>query len=302
MTMQKSTFTLQQYSCIAGVLLLIHQDADAGAVYTDIEPDIEIQYDNETVYIDMDNNGVLEFNFLKTTIESYYYVDIYAGTYHYRSRRGIWAGAIGTSQNELAGVFATDGGDPTTYFVYKLNSGNIIDGALSFQNANYQIMAAARYRIEIDEDWYVFTGGWDHDPQNKYIGVRFKADECLHYGWIRCSMQDTANKLIIHDYAFESKCNTGIAAGDIIGDTSVGITDFNSLNVNIYSFGNSVFVKLNAALNNAEMHVYTLEGKEIYRSELQKQFTEIKINSPKGIYFVKIISEEGSFTKKVYFD
>ena len=66
--------------------------------------------------------------------------------------------------------------------------------------------------------------------------------------------------------------------------------------------GNSVFVSLNTALNNTEMHVYTLEGKETFRSKLQNQFTEIKLDTPKGIYLVEIIADEGRFAKKVYLD
>ena len=120
--------------------------------------------------------------------------------------------------------------------------------------------------------------------------------------WIRCSIQDTLTKLIIHDYAYESKCNTGIAAGDTIGDTTVDIVNINNLDAVVYSFGNSVFVSLNTALNNTEMHVYTLEGKEIFRSKLQNQFTEIKLDTPKGIYLVEIFADQGKLTKKVYLD
>lgn len=300
--MQTNKFTLQQYSCLAGVLLLIHTNAEAEAIYSDLEPDIEIQFDGETFNINIDSYGGNDFRFLKTSMESYYFSSASTPA-HYRSRRGLWVGAIGTSQNELVGVYATNGGDPTTYFAYKLNSGYLIYDALSFQNANSQVMAVARIRIEIDEDWYVFTGGWAFDPQNKYIGVRFIGqDECLHYGWIRCSMLDTANKLIIHDYAYESKCNTGIAAGDTIGDTTIGIGDINNLDAVVYSFDNTIFVNLNVVLNNAVMHVYNLEGKEIYHAGLQNQFAEIKLDTPKGFYLIEIIADEGRFAKKVYLE
>jgi len=300
MIMQTNKFTLQQYSCLAGVLLLIHKDAEAGAIYTDLEPDIELQYHGETANINIDGSGGNEFRFLKTSIESYYFSSASTPA-HYRSRRGIWATAIGTSQNEMVGVYATDGGDPTTYFLFDLNYGYVIDESISFQNGNYQIMVAARIRLEIDDDWYIFTGAWGFDPQNKYVGVRFVDDDgCLHYGWIRCSIEDTANKLIIHDFAYESKCNTGIAAGDTIGDTTVGVNEINNLDAVVYSFGNTVFVKLNIALNNTELHVYNLEGEEKYSSELKNQFTEVKLNVLKGIYLVEIIAAEGRFTKKVY--
>jgi len=43
-----------------------------------------------------------------------------------------------------------------------------------------------------------------------------------------------------------------------------------------------------------------MEGEEIYQMELQNQFTEIKLEAPKGIYFVEIIAGERPYTKKVY--
>lgn len=300
--MQTNKFTLQQYSCLAGVLLLINKDTDAGAVYTDLEPDIEIQFDGETANINIDNYSGNDFIFLKTSIESYYYVDTIAGTYHYRSRRGLWIEGLGSIQNAIAGGSSTNGaGGASNYLPYDLLYAEIIDNDLGFHFDGWQALVLAHIRIGIDDDWGSFFGNWFFDPQNKYVGVTFIGeDECLHYGWIRCSMEDTANKLIIHDFAYESKCNTGIAAGDTIGDTTVDIVNTNNLDAVVYSFGNSVFVSLSTALNNAEIHVYNLEGGEIYQNILQNKFAEIKLDTPKGIYLVEIIADEGNLTKKVY--
>lgn len=300
--MQTNKFTLQQYSSIAGVLLLLNKNADAGAVYTNLEPDIELQFEDETVNIDIDNNGVFDFLFLKTAIESYYFSSV-STPVQYRSRRGFWAGPVGTSNNKIAGAYATDDGDPTTYFVDKFNYGDLINNALDFQSADFQIMEIVDIRIGIDDEWRFAAGQWAHDPQNKYVGVRFMGDDaCLHYGWIRCSIQDTANILIIHDYAYESKCSTGIFAGDTIGDTTVGLADINNLDAVVYSFGTEVYVTLNAKIPHAQMRVYNLEGKVIYAAQLQNQFTQIMLDASKGIYLVEIIAGEGRYTKKVYLD
>ena len=301
--MRSRSFTLKEYSGFATAFLFINANMNAQVIYTDIDPDIELQFDGETANINIDNYGGNEFRFLKTSIESYYFSSASTPA-HYRSRSGIWLEGLGSIQNAIAGGSSTNGaGGASNYLPYDLLNGEIIDSSLSFHFDGWQALVLARIRIGIDDNWGSFFGNWFFDPQNKYVGVTFIGeDECLHYGWIRCSMLDTANKLIIHDYAYESKCNTGIVAGDTIGDTTVGIGDINNLDAVVYSFGKSVFVKLNGALNNAELHVYNLEGKEIYRNELQDQFSEIKVNASKGIYLVEIITDEGRFTKKVYLD
>lgn len=52
---------------MAGVLLISSASSNAQAVYSNINPDIEIEFEGETAFIDMDNNGTLDFGFLKTS-------------------------------------------------------------------------------------------------------------------------------------------------------------------------------------------------------------------------------------------
>ena len=138
--------------------------------------------------------------------------------------------------------------------------------------------------------------------ENKYLGVKFiDSEACFHYGWIRCEIEDSCKRMIIKDYAYETLCDYPIETGSKESYVSIEVKE-NTLDANIYSFGNSIFVKLITELNNAEMYVYNLDGKKIYHEELQNQFSEIKVKAPKGIYLVEIIAEEGRFTKKVYLE
>ncbi len=72
------------------------------------------------------------------------------------------------------------------------------------------------------------------------------------------------------------------------------------MDINVYGFGSTVYIKINEKLNNARIQVFNLEGREIYSEKLKNQFTEIKLNSPKGIYLVEILADDGIFTKKIY--
>ena len=134
---------------MAGVLLFFGNQASANAIYTDIEPDIEIDFNFEYAEIDMGNNGIIDFQLWKTS-GTYYYFDTIDASYYYRSRRAIWAGPLEPFENEIAGDFHTNGaGGGTTYLPYKLNYGSLINSQLSFQNDNAQVMIIARKRLDI---------------------------------------------------------------------------------------------------------------------------------------------------------
>lgn len=81
----------------------------------------------------------------------------------------------------------------------------------------------------------------------------------MHYGWIRCTTANLTRKLIIHDYAFENKCDIGIIAGDTIGDTSgLAISNANLLDADIYSFGKTINIITNE--RNVFLNIYDLKG------------------------------------------
>ena len=73
---------MQQYSGMAGVLLLMHSDLSAQAIYTDIDPDIVLQFDDETTGVDMDNDGDFDFAFFKL---SYYWTSTFSTCLLYTS-------------------------------------------------------------------------------------------------------------------------------------------------------------------------------------------------------------------------
>lgn len=73
---------LLQYSAFATCFIIIN-DSKAGAVYTDINPDSVLVNDNEFYNIDLDNNGVIDFQFKITTGSfSTPYFDYYSYFYY----------------------------------------------------------------------------------------------------------------------------------------------------------------------------------------------------------------------------
>lgn len=282
---------------MAGILILCSDSSNAQAVYTNIEPDIEIQFDGETAVVDIDGNGTIDFEFLKTSATTSFTAGTLTLT-HYLRR--FWAGpAIET--NEIAGIMVTHGaGYGTTYFPYALAFSDEVGNDLSFQNWGFQVLGSGFY--DSNGIWHYDLGKWSPDIDSAYLGIHFLgADDCMHYGWMRCSMVDSVDRFIIHDCAYESKCNTTILAGDTIGDTvTVNMDEVIVFNPLVYSFGKTLYVKTDEPWTSADILVYDLSGKLIHDDKIINQFTQIELNQKKGIYLVELIAGENKFTKKIY--
>ena len=296
--MKMNKFTIQKYSGFAGVFLLMHNDTFGQAVYTDINPDIYLQYDGETAGIDMDNDGDFDFAFLKL---SYYWSSTFSTEYEFR--HALWCGPYGTPENEIAGESVTHGaGGGASYFPYAFVDGNLINYEFDFQYWGYQRMGGGHYNINGSLwSWGYDVGHWAPNVDSLYLGVRFIDNEdCRHYGWIRCSTIDSAKTLIIHDYAYETKCETGISAGDTIGDTtSIGINEINSLNAFAYCFDKEIFIHNNTG-ENISITIYNISGRQIISTETTDNFLIIPMQKEmSGIYFVKLQSGEKQFIREI---
>jgi len=288
---------LIQYSSMA-ISFLFFKEADAEAVYTNINPDTIVNDNLEVVRIDMDNNGTYDFAFLKFTGTGYtYWSEEYLYFYYMHASPQISGNAIAG----LKSVIDPSYGGFTVYYPYALATGNLINEKLSFQNDFYQIVAArvlneGGVAIEIRGLWYP-------EKLDHYLGVRF-LDEvgCKHFGWIRCDVKSKGDTLIIKDYAYETKCDVGILAGDTIGDTTaVDIMENTLIGITVYGFNSDVFVNINYLLENYEIVITDLNGKIIYKNILIETINKISLdNYSIGYYFVKIVNGNKQYTKKIF--
>ena len=289
--MKYSRKKLIQYSTFA-IVFIRGQNGFSQGVYTDLDPDVVLDSHFEAELIDMDSNGFVDFLLINWSIDTF----TYYGDLDFQQR--IWIGP-NTSNNSVAAATTSFGAGVIAY-AYALSQSNLIDNSLPFKNVMLQRLAFRTYFVDVsltDEGGYWYPEMLDH-----YLGVRFfDGENCLHYGWIRCDVKDEGRTVIVKDYAYETKCEIGILAGDTIGDTTtVGITDLNTLNATVYSFENTIYVNLNELISGLEIHVYDLTGKEVYSDKLVNQYTEIALIVPRGTYFVELISEEKKYTKKVF--
>ena len=301
MTSRKNT--LLHYASMAACVLSAKTLA-AQAVYTDLDPDVVVEMDPEILNIDMNSDGVLDFAFMN---EIYTIFTFDSEPQSYRER--IWAGpknpdnAVAGSLNQFTLSY---GGLSTYYYPFALAYNSPINESLEFQNAGYQRMASRNFTFNFPSlGWGTETGGnWYPEITNYYLGVRFlDTAGCNHYGWIRCDVLEEGRVLIVKDYAYETKCDTSILAGDTIGDTTV-IVDIETPIIEHYSIWTSGFT-IHVLAENIELPVYceilNIQGHKVYESKINHLYSEIDLHqSNTGIYFVQLTDKKGmAIVKKI---
>ena len=289
-------FSLLQYST-AAVSLLGVTSASSQVVYTDIDPDVVLDEPDEMFGIDLDDDGLNDFNFFNESFTTtVFYGDL-------ANVKALFVGAFDTMLNGIAGStgFLSGGGGYTYYWPYIIQDGEIIGGAFNFYNNNYQTLA-----MEIDEfsspfppthngNWYYFYGG---EVIEKFLGISFTdEDNIKRYGWIRCSVIDSGRTLIIHDYAYELQPDYPIIAGDTV--SYVDIKGQPSLVATVYSFNKAVYINLQIQTP-TQLTIVDLNGQTILAKTLYHQVEIVEMNYfPKGIYLVTLKEGEKLLTAKV---
>ena len=87
--MKKSKFHIKEYSAFAASFLLIQNDVAAEVIYGDIIPDTLIKADWESFDLDLNEDGVSDFRFLKRSLSftdgntaSYYFISVHSISDH----------------------------------------------------------------------------------------------------------------------------------------------------------------------------------------------------------------------------
>ncbi|MFN0274491.1 MAG: T9SS type A sorting domain-containing protein [Chitinophagales bacterium] len=291
-----------QYSALAITFIALHEKSNAQVIYTDINPDDTVLNDvaGGLAYIDMDNDGVVDFAFLNNTF-TYLTMPYDSSIITYER---IWAGPA-IMQNSIAGMMQVITFSSTSSIRYMpdaLNSGELINEDIPFQNWGFQSMAyrTFSYSILLSDPVTSSGGFWFPERISKYLGVSFRDDaDSSHFGWIRCSVLDSGRTLILHDYAYEVQVNYPILAGDTISYVSIEEGE-NSELVTAYTLDNTLYVVLKEIQENAEAVIYDMQGKRCYRKELTMQTNSIRLKElPAGLYILNIQFNNTSFSKKI---
>jgi hypothetical protein len=293
----KNKFSLLQYS-VSAAAVCDTAAAFSQVVYTDIEPDVALDEPGESFGIDLDDDGLNDFNFFnKSFTTTVFYMDI-------ANIKALFVGAFDTMQNGIMGSYFTlsGGGGYTYYRPYALEQNNMVGSSNNFFNDNYQTLAREVDKLDSpfepthDGNWYSFYGVQILDH---YLGFRFTDEESVkRFGWVRCSVIDSGRTLIIHDYAFELQPDYPIFAGDTISYVNIYDQE-NTLGASVYSFNKNVYVHVNN-FKNTKVVIHDLTGKEILKTELIDNYSTIDMSLYSAeIYLVTLMHDDKIYSKNI---
>lgn len=266
---------IKAYS-MAAVAAMAAQPATAAVVYTDIDPDTTFTGVNGDYLLDLNGDGVDDFNLQFTVGSASRSVRIYP--------------SVG---NEVLGS-----GNSSFFYPFALSLNDPISAAQSAWNgtANGGYLTLA---------WLYTTGGsygnW-FGASDKYLGLRFQVGGNWHYGWCRLDIDATCTYMTVKDYAYDSSPNTAIAAGN---QGQVGMNKhLLPAEIDIFAFDRILTVDLkDVALNNANLSLISINGQEVLNSAITGNRMQFALGElKKGLYLATLRSEKGILTRKIYID
>lgn len=294
--MANARFTLKEYGLMASALLSCFK-VSADIIYTNPEPDPVLQLDDDFAYIDLDQNGSdeLYFELHRFIYATDYYQVLYGNRLDLELPNPV--------NVEVAGSWFYNGSVlysmVDTFRPYAIPFYYPVGIMMSFQDADWQVMGLIARTID-DNEVEHSLGHWVPVLVEQFIGVHFKSDDGnMHYGWVRCSVEDSLSKFIIHDFAYESEPERFI----LTGQTSGTYTDIHQTQpeAEIYSYNNLIYIKCDAVISNGDLQVevFTMSGERIYCSNLAQASAPIELQTSGGIYLVKVSGEEFSTSKAI---
>lgn len=295
------TFCLKEYSLLAFVVLL-NNEAESEVVYTDIEPDIALTENSDFYSLDMDNNGTEDFVFNKQSGATIWWTP--SGSDYQLNFLEICrvqphdSLGLGENKNQIAGYSFSTYFSYYAYWPFALTQSVLINNSLDFNNGWGQKLARRKgpYPDNGEGDGY---GYWWPSMEDHYLGVQFiDAESNYHFGWVRCSVLDSAEVLIIKDYAYETEMKHPIVAGDTVSYVDINDPE-NSLDATVYSFNRNIYIYL-PQFSNSEIIISDMWGKKIIQQEIKKENEIINLqNESPGLYIVTLLRKHERFVKKV---
>ncbi|MCS6991872.1 MAG: T9SS type A sorting domain-containing protein [Chitinophagales bacterium] len=281
---------LKQYSAITAPLVAGASLAQGQVVYTDLDPDVELQVGDEFA-LDLNNDGNIDFKFKVVTY----------GTNWWRAGLAPYP-YYTTNQNAFAGYVNTIGGLLKIGYASALEEGAVIDAnndwkvindlVFSYNNNLYFIFAALAS---------TYGGGaygqWIGGVGDRYVGLRFSPDgTSTHYGWMRAEVSESDKKLTLKEYAYEQTPEVGLTAG-----TTIGLPQVGTMGVRIFGYEGVVHV-LAEHPQGAILRITNAIGQVVAAQDLDGHHTSVNLNEfGKGIYLVTVMQGSDVVSRKVSF-
>jgi hypothetical protein len=278
------TGRLLSYSAAAGAIFVIGQQADAQVVYTDVDPDVELEsaVDEEQIYeLDLNNDGTIDLDIISYKDAWYNY-----GLVNPRPGAGVVTSFL---------FYACDTWSSTYNIALKFEEGDTIHSELNFLTDTQASMGwAAVYAGN-----GCTTGQFHEESENgKFLAVKISLDggTTEHYGWVRVEVDSIYNRITVLDYAYEETAGKAIIAGS---QKSLGIEDrLRDLGIQVYSAEMRIIID-DMKNDLAQAEVFNALGQLVQSVRLQSGRNEISMED-KGFYIIRLkLDNDVVVSKKV---
>jgi|GEM_PF-1531096 len=267
-----------------GLIVLFAINADAQIIFTDLIPDIKLtgnvqsNPNGDTIVIDFNNDNQHDYELAMVNSSGLKFAYIQSGQ------------PSNPANNAIAAVNTTT---PRDIIALKPND-------TIYTNQPWESVAGGNLNM-VTDFMGTSTGQWI-SLKDGYIGCRFFIGTATHYGWIRAGISANNDTLYIKSYAYNSKPNECIIAGNTTTTTCSMPTGVNknlsSEEVKLYpNPANASITVISSSNNNNQITILDILGNEVLVESLQSTTTKINTELlPEGIYIYLISNKEGKTT------
>ncbi|MCH8904420.1 MAG: hypothetical protein IIA45_10955 [Bacteroidetes bacterium] len=201
---------LAAYSTSALAILAI-SPANASIIYTDVNPDKLYNKNNDSFFIDLNNDNVNDFK-----------INLYKsfGTYYGVSYQVNVLQIQPMNNNAVAGFksyFTVGTYSGSRSAAYALNFNDSIGSSKNWSGSFTSLYFGAFYAFGSAT---LAAGEWNN-VQDRYIGLRLEITGNIYYGWARFDVGSKFASITFKDYAYEDVIQKPILAGDAVSPDPV---------------------------------------------------------------------------------
>ena len=272
------------------IAMLFSVSANAQIVYTDVIPDRTVSTTNGVYPLDLNNDGITDFNITYTT------------TVVFTTRTNVYIRITPLGANKV-------GNDTTTYPSALLQNSLINSSSFTWLSNANQILTQRVWRIWglTNPPRYipVFSGNWN-GASNKYIPLQLDVSSQKYYGWVRLDIVTGAVSFTVKDYAYNSIPNQAILAGQTIVTGVIENSFASSINLFPNPATNHLTIDLGSNSKKVQVTIADITGKMVYKTSARDPDSyreqKIEVNTKDfaaGIYIVQIQTADFIGTKKL---
>lgn len=187
---------IADYSLVAVGILAISQSSKSEVVYTDVDPDKNLQMNADTFFLDLNKDTIVDYLFTFSQIPA-------------TATTGYFYRMVNLYPQGINEIINTAGNN----FPKTLDKGNSINRSSNWVNNDF-VMASA-YRAYFDPFYKIPIGAEGPWPNKHdgYLGLRIYLGGDTLYGWARLDVDTLVGSATIKDFAYESISGKGIKMG-----------------------------------------------------------------------------------------